>query len=154
MSRTKLIQFFATPADLEPGIRSIESKQRLALAEQNYYESKSIQTIGSLFSIPNLGKVTDRRSPRYVVQPTAKNFHPARVVQVGKKKDFPPKLAMALALIGIQPPGGKVVYRSSGDIKPLDVRRAIVEQLGRTYANRPQNSHTVKTSSTRQRTSR
>jgi hypothetical protein len=110
MNRTKLVQFFATVADLEPGFRSIESKQRLTLAEQRYYESKSIQTIDSLFSIPNLGKVTDRRSPRYVVQPTAKNFHPARVVQVGKKKDFPPKLAMALALIGIQPPGGKVVY--------------------------------------------
>ncbi|SRR6266496_1914730 len=110
MSCTKLIQFFATPADLEPGFRSIESKQRLTLAEQNYYESKSIPTIGSLFSIPNLGKVADRRSPRYVVQPADKSFNPARVVQVGKKKDFPQKLAMALALIGIRPPGGKAVY--------------------------------------------
>jgi peroxiredoxin len=33
-------------------------------------------------------------------------------------------------------PGGKVVYRTDGDIKPLEVRRAIVEQIGRTYANR------------------
>lgn len=110
MSRTKLVQFFATVADLEPGFRNIEGKQRLTLAEQNQYESKSIPTIESLFSIPNLGKVTERRSPRYVVQPTGKSFNPARVVQVGKKKDFPPKLAMALALTGIQPPGGKVVY--------------------------------------------
>jgi peroxiredoxin len=31
-------------------------------------------------------------------------------------------------------PGGKVVYRSDGPIKPLEVRRAIVDQLGRTYA--------------------
>ncbi|HEX2474094.1 MAG TPA: redoxin domain-containing protein [Lacipirellulaceae bacterium] len=31
-------------------------------------------------------------------------------------------------------PGGKVIYRSDGPIKPLDVRRAIVGQLGRTYA--------------------
>jgi peroxiredoxin len=31
-------------------------------------------------------------------------------------------------------PGGKVIYRSDGPIKPLDVRRAIVDQLGRTYA--------------------
>jgi peroxiredoxin len=34
-------------------------------------------------------------------------------------------------------PGGKVVYRAEGEIKPLEVRRAIVEQIGRTYANRP-----------------
>ncbi len=33
-------------------------------------------------------------------------------------------------------PGGKVVFRSDGEIKPLEVRRAIVEQIGRTYANR------------------
>jgi peroxiredoxin len=31
-------------------------------------------------------------------------------------------------------PGGKVIYRSDGPIKPLEVRRAIVNQLGRTYA--------------------
>lgn len=110
MSHTKSIQFFATTADLEPGFRSIEGSQRLILAEQNYYESKNVPTIASLFSIPNLGKVTDRRSPQYVVQPAGKPFNPARVVQVGKKKDFPPKLAMALALTGIRPPGGKAVY--------------------------------------------
>jgi peroxiredoxin len=34
-------------------------------------------------------------------------------------------------------PGGKVVYRKDGEITPLEVRRAIVEQIGRTYANRP-----------------
>lgn len=110
MSRTKLIQFFATPSDLETGFRRIESTQRLTLAEQNYHDDKSISTIGSLFAIPNLGKVTDRRSLRYVVQPTGKSFKPTRVVQVGTKKDFAPKLAMALALTGIRPPGGKVVY--------------------------------------------
>jgi peroxiredoxin len=42
-------------------------------------------------------------------------------------------------------PGGKVVYRTDGDIKSLDVRRAIVEQIGRTYANRP--GKTTKTES-------
>jgi thiol-disulfide isomerase/thioredoxin len=35
-------------------------------------------------------------------------------------------------------PGGKIVYRSNGDIKPLEVRQAIVERLDRTYANRIQ----------------
>ncbi len=34
-------------------------------------------------------------------------------------------------------PGGKVVYRNKGPIKPLEVRRAIVDFLGRTYASRP-----------------
>ncbi len=36
-------------------------------------------------------------------------------------------------------PGGKVIYRSDGPIKPLDVRRAIVNQLGRTYASQVKN---------------
>lgn len=33
-------------------------------------------------------------------------------------------------------PGGKIVYRHSGEIDPLEVKRAIVAQIGRTYANR------------------
>jgi thiol-disulfide isomerase/thioredoxin len=33
-------------------------------------------------------------------------------------------------------PGGKVIYRQSGPLEPLAVRRAIVDHLGRTYANR------------------
>jgi peroxiredoxin len=32
-------------------------------------------------------------------------------------------------------PGGKVIYRKSGEIDPLAVKRAIVEVLGRTYAS-------------------
>jgi peroxiredoxin len=34
-------------------------------------------------------------------------------------------------------PGGKIVYRKSGPIEPLEVRRAVVDGIGRTYANRP-----------------
>jgi peroxiredoxin len=34
-------------------------------------------------------------------------------------------------------PGGKIVYRHGGPIEPLEVRRAVVEGIGRTYANRP-----------------
>lgn len=33
-------------------------------------------------------------------------------------------------------PGGKIIYRKSGEIDPLAVKRAIVEVLGRTYASR------------------
>ena len=33
-------------------------------------------------------------------------------------------------------PGGKVIYRKMGPIDPLEVRRAIVKQLGRTYASK------------------
>lgn len=33
-------------------------------------------------------------------------------------------------------PGGKVLYRKHDTLDPLEVKRAIVEQLGRTYANR------------------
>ena len=33
-------------------------------------------------------------------------------------------------------PGGKVLYRKSGPLEPLEVKRAVVEHLGRTYASR------------------
>jgi thiol-disulfide isomerase/thioredoxin len=33
-------------------------------------------------------------------------------------------------------PGGEVLYRNTGEIKPLEVKRAIVDKLGRTYASR------------------
>jgi len=33
-------------------------------------------------------------------------------------------------------PGGEVIYRHDGPIEPLEVRRAIVDYLGRTYASR------------------
>jgi peroxiredoxin len=36
-------------------------------------------------------------------------------------------------------PGGKIVYRKSGPIEPIEVRQAIVEVIGRTYANRAAN---------------
>jgi thiol-disulfide isomerase/thioredoxin len=34
-------------------------------------------------------------------------------------------------------PGGKVIFRQSGEIDSLELKKAIVEHLGRTYANRP-----------------
>jgi peroxiredoxin len=33
-------------------------------------------------------------------------------------------------------PGGKIIYRKSGAIEPIEVRKAIVEFIGRTYANK------------------
>lgn len=33
-------------------------------------------------------------------------------------------------------PGGEVIYRHHGEIEPLEVKRAIVDFLGRTYAPR------------------
>jgi thiol-disulfide isomerase/thioredoxin len=33
-------------------------------------------------------------------------------------------------------PGGKIIYRKNDSIEPIEVRKAIVEVLGRTYANR------------------
>jgi hypothetical protein len=34
-------------------------------------------------------------------------------------------------------PQGKILYRHAGAIQPLELRRAIVDVLGRTYASRP-----------------
>jgi peroxiredoxin len=44
-------------------------------------------------------------------------------------KDWPGPLPYTLVIA----PGGKVLYRKSGAIEPLEVRRAIVSYLGRTY---------------------
>ena len=33
-------------------------------------------------------------------------------------------------------PGGKIVYRHSGPVEPVEVKRAIVDYIGRTYAGR------------------
>ena len=48
------------------------------------------------------------------------------------------RTATRTAMLGGQTiaPGGKVIYRNDGPIKPLDLRRAIVDVLGRTYASR------------------
>jgi hypothetical protein len=34
-------------------------------------------------------------------------------------------------------PGGKVIYRHTGQIDPLEVKKAIVGYVGRTYASDP-----------------
>lgn len=44
-------------------------------------------------------------------------------------KDWPGPVPYTLVVA----PGGKVIYRKSGSIDPLEVRRAIVGRLGRTY---------------------
>jgi thiol-disulfide isomerase/thioredoxin len=44
-------------------------------------------------------------------------------------KDWPGALPYTMVI----EPGGKVIYRRRGEITPLDLRRAIVERLGRYY---------------------
>jgi peroxiredoxin len=48
-------------------------------------------------------------------------------------KEWPGPLPYTL-LIG---PDGKILYRKTGAIEPLEVRRVIADQLGRTYASNP-----------------
>ncbi len=47
-------------------------------------------------------------------------------------KDWPGPVPYTLLIA----PGGKVIYRKAGPLEPLAVRRAVVDYLGRTYANR------------------
>lgn len=47
-------------------------------------------------------------------------------------KDWPGPVPYTLLIA----PGGKVIYRKAGPLEPLTVRRAVVDYLGRTYANR------------------
>jgi len=107
---TKQLYFFATRGDLDPGLRAIERQRPLKLARLDHYPTKAIPVIESLFAIPDLGKVAGRRSPDFLVLPARRRPRASRIVQVGKRRDFPPKLAMALAMVNICPPGGKVVY--------------------------------------------
>ncbi len=125
MGRSKVVQFYATRRDLDPGLRSIERKQRLKVIEHRYFESKSVPVLESLLSIPKLGEVFQRySSPWYLVLPATERIKVRRVVQIGRPGDIPgrisrllkfvrinPRNAMVwLAFIGIRPPGGRVVY--------------------------------------------
>jgi peroxiredoxin len=47
-------------------------------------------------------------------------------------KDWPGPVPYTLLIA----PGGKVLYRKTGELNPLEVKRAIVAHLGRTYASR------------------
>jgi peroxiredoxin len=47
-------------------------------------------------------------------------------------KEWPGPLPHTILLA----PGGKVVYRATGETDPLEIKRAVVEQLGRTYASK------------------
>jgi peroxiredoxin len=48
-------------------------------------------------------------------------------------KDWPGPIPYTILIA----PGGQIVYRKTGPIDPIEVRQAIVERLGRTYASRP-----------------
>jgi hypothetical protein len=37
---------------------------------------------------------------------------------------------------GAHRPGGKIIYRQTNAIDPIEVRKAIVNHIGRTYASR------------------
>ena len=66
----------------------------------------------------------------------AKNYiytaddHDALVNALDKTWEGPAPFTILIA------PGGKVIYRHTGEIDPLEVKRAIVGYLGRTYAAR------------------
>lgn len=47
-------------------------------------------------------------------------------------KDWPGPVPYTLLIA----PGGKILYRTTGPVEPLEVKRAIVSVLGRTYASR------------------
>ena len=47
-------------------------------------------------------------------------------------KDWPGPLPHTLVIA----PGGKVLYRKTGAMDPLEVKRAVVGHLGRTYASK------------------
>jgi len=132
MSRARVVSFFATKGDLVPGMRAIEARVKLKLVEDRYYDSKAVPIIESLLSIPGLGEVSGRTSPRYIVLPAAHKLSVRRVVQIGKPILLPRQVAkvlhtvlrpfgvhynrvlrgmtIAMAFIGIRPPGGRVVY--------------------------------------------
>jgi len=118
---TKAVDFFATRTDLESGFRAIEKQQPVKLVRIDDYQTKTIPVIGSMVLIPDLGKVADRRSHDFLVVPASKKPRPYRVVQVGRKRDFPAKIAIALAIMKIRPPGGKVLYHVYQSNNPCSI---------------------------------
>ena len=52
-----------------------------------------------------------------------------RQVRRGPRQEWPGPVPYTLLIA----PGGKVIYRKTGAIDPLEVKRAIVGYLGRTY---------------------
>lgn len=55
MGRPKTTHFYATRADLEPGIRAMESIRSLKYVERGLFPDATPRTLGSALSIPNLG---------------------------------------------------------------------------------------------------
>jgi len=119
MKRASLIQFFATRTDLEAGFRALEKCSFKLVCIDDYYQTKAIPVIESLLAIPNLGKVTGRRSQSYLAMRETPQC--SRVVQIGRRRDFPQQIAVALAMVKIRPPGGKVVYEVNQASNPASI---------------------------------
>jgi peroxiredoxin len=76
-----------------------------------------------------LKALTDRHvSTTNYLSTIAKRDHFADLLDKEWKGPLPHTLIIA--------PGGKVLYRKNGSIEPLEVRRAIADALGRTYASK------------------
>lgn len=98
------------------------------------YRHRKLQLVTISMDEPDHGPATLKVLQKQRVSGT--NYHLAIASRdrfadlLDKKWDGPVPYTLLIA------PGGEVLYRKSGDIKPLEVKRAIVNVLGRTYASR------------------
>jgi len=93
---------------------------------------------GRSFEMITISMDTPDRKKRALEMLTKLHVSSANWIYSGEDKDkladaLDKQWSGALPMTLLVAPGGKVIYRKAGQIDPLEVRRAIVECLGRTY---------------------
>lgn len=114
--RSRVVEFFATPKDLEPGLKRIEQEQGLIYIHDpsGGYENKEIPVYHSAFEIPNWYVISQRTSETYIVMPNWAKPRISRWVYMGKgirnrkKKEM---LYFPFLILGIKLPGCVLRYR-------------------------------------------
>jgi hypothetical protein len=124
MSQRFQVHFFASRADLTPGLQKVEQQLELKyVLDFRYvpyivYESPNAQIYNSAFDIPTFGQAKGRRSDIFIVMPRRKRIIYSRIVEIPKYKPgwlgirpgWRRDLAVGLAMLGIKLPGGKIRY--------------------------------------------
>jgi hypothetical protein len=111
MTRRRQTLFFATRADLSPGLAAIEGMVNLQYVSDRVYRTRQVEAYRSAFEIPDLGRVRIRVSERYLVLPRQKQAAFRRIVEIPRvRPGWRRSTAMLLAFLGIRLPRGSVRF--------------------------------------------
>ncbi len=87
-------QFFATKTDMEPGLRTFETKCKVKYVRQNSHTSPDLETYYSAFDIPTLGHTPSRwvaGNPAYLILPIEIEVIVQHTVQDDRENWYRPK---------------------------------------------------------------